>query len=184
MTGKDITHLRKLCKLSYLLLEHFGHRNYDDITVKERIKMPKSVSYTNIDTEHNIFKSSFKKMEKSKETKEEEENEENSEKSSSWVFGGSMKNAVGYGDDNDDDDDDDGEGEGEDDNNNGNGNPTYSINGEKVLRLTMKLGNKHLKPLGLIQKRKRKNIIHHLKLLNLNIMISILVSVCQKEKQC
>ena len=68
MTEKDIRHLRKLCEAELLLLlEHFGHRNYDDITVKERIKMPKSVSYTNIDTEHNISrKSSFKKMEKSK----------------------------------------------------------------------------------------------------------------------
>ena len=185
MTEKDIRHLRKLCEAELLLLlEHFGHRNYDDITVKERIKMPKSVSYTNIDTEHNISrKSSFKKMEKSKKKpKKKKKTKKTAKKSSSWSIWGSMKNAVGYGDDNDDDDDD-GEGEEEDDYNNANGNPTYSINGEKVLEINDEVRKQAFETVGFDPEEEEEEYHPSFVLLNLNIMISNFgIRLCQKEK--
>ena len=47
MTETDIKHLRRLCEAEMLLLlKHFGHNNYDEITVKQRLEMPKVLSYT------------------------------------------------------------------------------------------------------------------------------------------
>ena len=74
MTETDIKHLRRLCEAeTLLLLEHFGHSNYDEVTVKQRLKMPKSLSYTDTSSvdqaEKPSRKSSFRKFPKAKKKK-------------------------------------------------------------------------------------------------------------------
>ena len=74
MTETDIKHLRRLCEAEMLLLlEHFGHSNYDEVTVKQRLKMPKLLSYTETSSadqaEKPSRKSSFRKFSKAKKKK-------------------------------------------------------------------------------------------------------------------
>ena len=135
MTETDIKHLRRLCEAeTLLLLEHFGHSNYDEVTVKQRLKMPKSLSYTETSSvdqaEKPSRKSSFRKFPKAKKKKKTKTSSE--KKSSSWSIWGSMKNAVGFGSkEEESEEDSDSETE---INTNTEENLSYSINGETVYK--------------------------------------------------
>ena len=184
MTETDIKHLRRLCEAEMLLLlEHFGHSNYDEVTVKQRLKMPKLLSYTETSSadqaEKPSRKSSFRKFSKAKKKKKAKNSSE--KQSSSWSIWGSMKNAVGFGSKKEESEEDsDSETEIK---SNTEENLSYSINGETVLQINDEVRKQAFETVGFDPNEEEVEYHPSFVLLNLNVLISTFgIRLCEKEQ--